>query len=230
MMRHKLMHAIGLMGVLTVALVSAGYADVVGNFEGVLDGWRAGDGMTLSFSTTGATLGTQTLQVDGPGGWHIDALADAKSHLATLGTKGVKITADVTVVAADVTTTWMQVEMVVNAESDNNNGDNDNLGWNELGFQDVIRDGQPHTYTWVLPDTLTGKIAGADNNISWFELALVSNLDGASVTKLYVDNIQVVGAAPRARAATSSSATSSRAWTAGPSAAAPMFATTITTA
>ena len=195
MKRQKLMHGIGLMAVLAVALVSTSYGDVVrvGDFEGNLDGWRAGDGMTLSFSTTGATVGTQALQVDGPGGWHIDALLDAKSHRAVLANKGVKITADVTAVAADMTTPWMQVEMVINATNNNDAGANNNLGWNELGFQDVIRDGQPHTYTWVLPDALTSKIAGADDNISWFELALVTNLDGASVTKFHIDNIQVVG-------------------------------------
>jgi hypothetical protein len=190
------MYAIGLMGILAVALVSTGYGDVVGNFEGKLDGWRAGDGFTLSYYPVGATLDALALQVDGPGGWHIDALLDAKSHRAALGNKGVKITADVTAVEADMTTTWMQAEIVINAQNNNDNGANNNLGWNELGFQDVIRDGQPHTYTWVLPDALAAKIAGADDSISWFELALVTNLDDASVTKFFVDNVQIVSEAP----------------------------------
>jgi hypothetical protein len=198
MMRQKLMYAIGLMAILAVALVSTSYGDVVGlgDFEGNLDGWRAGDGMTVSFGTTGATVGTQAMQVDGPGGWHIDALLDAKAHRAALANKGVKITADVTVVAADMTTEWMQVEMVINATNNNDAGANNNIGWNSLGAQDVVRDGQPHTYTWALPDALTSKIAAADDNISWFELALVTNLDGASVTKFYIDNIQVSYDAP----------------------------------
>jgi hypothetical protein len=129
------------MAVLTVALVSTSYGEVVkvGDFEGNLDGWRAGDGFTLSFSPTGATVGAQALQVDGPGGWHIDALLDAKPHRATLANKGAKITADVTVVAADMTTTWMQVGMVVNAQNNDDNGANNNLGWNDLGLQDVVR-------------------------------------------------------------------------------------------
>jgi hypothetical protein len=193
MTRQRLMYATGLIAVLAVALVSTSYGDVVGSFEGKLDGWRAGDGMTLSYSATGATAGAQALQVDGPGGWHIDALLDAKPHRATLANKGVTITADVTAVDADMTTPWMQVEMVINAENEDNNGANNNVGWNSLGAQDVLRDGQPHTYTWVLPDALTGKIAGADDNISWFELVLVTNLDGASVTTFYIDNIQIVG-------------------------------------
>ncbi len=196
MMRQK-MYAIGLMAILAVALVSTSYgaAVKVGDFEGMLDGWRAGDGMTIAFGTTGATVGTQAMQVTGPGNWHIAALLDAKSHRATLSNKGVKITADVTAFAADMTTGWMQVEMVINAQ---NSGTNNNVGWNGLGGQDVIRDGQPHTYTWTLPDTLTAKIAGADDNISWFELALISNLDAASVTKFYVDNIQISYEAPSA--------------------------------
>ncbi len=198
MMRQKFTYGIGLMAVLAVALVSTSYGDVVGDFEGNLDNWRAGDGMTLSFSATGATVGAQALQVDGPGEWHIDALLDAKAHRATLATKGVKITADVTAVAADMTTAWMQVEMVINAQSNNDNGANNNVGWNSLGAQDVIRDGQPHTYTWVLSDALTAKIAAADNNISYFELVVVTNLDSASVTKFYIDNIQVSSEAPSA--------------------------------
>ncbi|MEN6425318.1 MAG: LamG domain-containing protein [Phycisphaerales bacterium] len=177
----------------SVMLASTALADsiVVGDFEGGLDGWRAGDGMTLSFGATGATAGAEAMQVDGPGGWHIAALLDAKSQRAALGNKGVKITADVTVVAADMTTGWMQAEMVVNAQNNDDNGANNNIGWNALGGQDVVLDGQPHTYTWTLSDELAGKIAGADDNIGWFELALVSNLDGASVTRFYIDNIQV---------------------------------------
>jgi hypothetical protein len=198
MMRQKLMYGIGLMAVLAVALVSTSYGDVVkvGDFEGNLDGWRAGDGMTLSFGATGATVGTQAMQVDGPGGWHIDALLDTKAHRATLANKGAKITADVTVVPADMTTTWMQVEMIINGQNNDDNGANNNIGWVSVGAQDVILDGQPHTYTWALPDALTGKIAAADDNIGWFELALVSNLDGASVTKFYIDNIQLSYDAP----------------------------------
>jgi hypothetical protein len=45
----------------------------------------------------------------------------------------------------------------------------------------------------VLPEALTSAIAATDaKTISWFELALVSNLDGASVTKFYIDNVQLV--------------------------------------
>ena len=179
--------------VLALGLVSRSYGVevVVGNFEGSLNGWRPGSGMTLSFGATGATAGTQALQVDGPGNWHIAGLLDAKPHRTLLGTKGAKVTADVTAFAADMTTTWMQVGMVINGQNNNDAGANNNIGWKELGSQNVTRDGQPHTLTWALSDTLTAAIAGADNSIGWFELALISNLDSASVTKFYVDNIKI---------------------------------------
>lgn len=181
--------------VLAAALVSTSYGAVVGDFEGNLDGWYK-DTATLSLSATGATVGAQAMQVDNAGGWKLNAKLDAKAHLALLGAKGVKITADVTAFAADMTTPWMQVGMVVNAQNNASNGANNNLGWNDLGSQDIARDGLPHTYTWVLSDALTAKIAVADSTIAWFELALISNLDGASVTKFYIDNIQVVGLPP----------------------------------
>jgi len=172
-----------------------GPSDVIGDFEGSLDGWWANDA-TLSFSPTGATLGTEAMQVDGPGGWHMNASLDIKPHRASLGTTDATITADVTAFDADMTTTWMQVQMVINAQSNDDAGANNNIGWQELGSQDVTRDGQPHTYTWVLPESLTSAIAGADDSISWFELVLVTNLDGASVTKFYIDNIQLSYEAP----------------------------------
>jgi len=177
---------------LIVGLVSAGYGQVLtlGDFEGGLDGWAEGDA-TLSAGATGATVGGQALQVDGPGGWHIDALLDMRPNLAALANQGATITADITAIDTDMTTTWMQVEMVINAQNNDDNGANNNIGWNGLGLQDIAMDGEPHTYTWALPDDLVAMIAGADDNIGWFELALVSNNDSASVTKFYIDNIQL---------------------------------------
>ena len=168
---------------------------VVGNFEGDLDGWFQRDA-TLSFSTTGATLGTQAMQVDGPGGWHQNALLDLKPHRLLLSAPGAAITADVTAFDADMTTTWMNVELVINAQNNDDSGANNNVGWQSLGAQDIIRDGQSHTFTWAIPDSLRSVIAGVDDNISWFELVLVTNLDAASVTRFYIDNVQLVSEAP----------------------------------
>jgi len=180
-----------LVAVVLLSLASTSYGDIgAGNFEANLDGWAAADA-ALTFSPLGATLDYLALQVTGPGGWHIDAKLDMKPNRAALGVKGATITADVTAFEADMTTTWMQVEFVINAQNNNDAGANNNIGWKGLGGQDIARDGQPHTYTWAVPDDLAAAIAKTDPNIWWFELALVSNVDGASATKFYIDNIQV---------------------------------------
>jgi hypothetical protein len=180
-----------LVSVLLLSLASTSYGDVVlGDFEATLDGWAARDA-TLAFSPIGATSNWLALQVTGPGGWHMDAIRDIKADRAALGVKGVTITADVTAFEADMTTTWMQVEFIINAQNNNDAGANNNIGWKGLGGQDIARDGLPHTYTWAVSDDLAAAIAGTDPNIGWFELVLVSNLDGASATKFYIDNIQI---------------------------------------
>src|SRR4030042_614286 len=142
MMRQKIMYVVCVTAVL--ALAAAGHAKVVavGTFEGTLDGWWQ-DAATLSVSTTGATDGAEAMQVDAGGGWKLCAKFDAKSVRETLGKKGVKITADVTAFEADMTTTWMQVGMVVNGQNNDDNGPNNNIGWQDLGLKDVARDGTP---------------------------------------------------------------------------------------
>ncbi len=166
-------------------------AIMLGDFEGDFDGWWERDA-TLSLSTTGATVGAQAMQVDGPGDWHMNALLDLKPHRVALSQPGATITADVTAFDADMATTWMNVEMVINGQDNDDNGPNNNIGWQSLGSHAVTRDGQPQTLTWELPESLTTAISAVDDNISWFELVLVSNLDAASVTKFYIDNIQLV--------------------------------------
>ena len=193
MMCKKIIYLVSL--IIVLGTVSTNYAAVLGDFEGDLDGWFQRDA-TLSFSTTGATLNTQALQVDGPGDWHQNANLDLKPHRVALGQPGATITADVTAFDADMTTTWMNVEMVINGQNNDDNGANNNIDWQSLGSHAVTRNGQPQTLTWVLPEALTTAISGVDGNISWFELVLVSNLDGASVTKFYVDNILLFIDAP----------------------------------
>jgi len=188
-MSRKLIFSISL--VLVLGLLSTCYGILLSDFEAGLGGWWA-DAATLSLSTTGATSGTQALQVESPGGWKLNAKFNLRGFRDLLAVPGAMITADVTAFEADMTTTFMQVEMVINGQSNDDNGANNNIGWQELGDQDVIRDGQPHTYTWVLPEALSSAIAGTDDNISWFELALASNVEESSVTKFYIDNIQLV--------------------------------------
>ncbi|MBP8304250.1 MAG: hypothetical protein KBE04_09005 [Phycisphaerae bacterium] len=159
-------------------------------FEGTLEGWWQ-DAATITVGATGATAGSQAMQVDAAGGWKLAAKFNAKFVRDPLSHKGAKITADVTAFEADMTSTWMQVGMVVNGQNNDDNGPHNNIGWQDLGLKDALRDGQPHTLSWELPEALTDKIAGVTEDISWFELCLISNVDGASVTKFYVDNIQI---------------------------------------
>jgi hypothetical protein len=177
--------------VLALGLVSSSHGALIGDFETGLDGWLENDA-TISQSTTGATVGSNAMSVTGVGGWHINCRLDAKSLSSILGSPGAAITADVTVFDADITGGWMQVEMVINGQNNDDNGANNNIDWNPLGLQNVTRDGQPHTYEWVLPSDLATAIAGVDENIAWFELMLVTNLDGGSGMQAYVDNINAV--------------------------------------
>jgi len=162
-------------------------AILVSSFEGGLDGWYTDDWTagTVSLSPTGATDGVQAMQVEGPGGWQQLTKVDAKPHLAALATPGVSVTVDVTAFPADMTTTWMQVGMVINST--------EGVGWIDLGLQDITLDGQPQTLTWAIPEDATDKVATADDTIGWFELLLISNVDEASTAKVYVDNVQIVG-------------------------------------
>jgi hypothetical protein len=189
----RLMYVVCVATVLSLASSAMAASVLVSGFESGLEGWYTDQWVvgTISLSATGATEGTQAMLVEGPGGWSNLCKVDVKPHLAALANKGVKISLDVTAFAADMTTTWMQVDTVINAQSNDDNGANNNIGWNQFEAQGVAIDGQPHTLTWVLPDALTTKIAGADQNIGWFELQLISNVDGASVAKFYVDNIQI---------------------------------------
>ncbi len=177
--------------VLVLGLISSSYGALIGDFETGLDSWAAADA-AISQSPTGATVGSSAMFVDGPGGWHIDAILDAKGLRGILGAPGATISADITVFPEDITSGWMQVEMTINGQNNDESGPQNNIGWQGLGLQETTRDGQPHTYTWALSDDLTTAIAGSDDDIWWFELALISNLDGGSPMKMYVDNIQAV--------------------------------------
>lgn len=184
-----------LISVLVLSSVSTSYALVVGDFEGGLDGWVPAGDATLTLSATGATTGTGSLMIEGPGSWQMLAKLDIKSIRSVLGVDGATVSADVTAFAEDMQTDWMNMEMIINGQNNDDNGANNNIGWQSLGAVDIVRDGTTHTLTWVLPADLSSKIAGTDDSIAWFELFIVTN-NGATNTKIYVDNIQLSGAEP----------------------------------
>ena len=170
--------------------MSAAFGIVVDSFEGGVGAWTPSADVTLSQSTIGATDGSSSMQIDvAVAGWKNCALfnARAQAYRSPLGVQGVTISMDVTASPGDFTGTWMNIEPVINGQ---NYGTNNNVGWNTLGGQDIIRDGEPHRMTWVLPEALVQKIAATDDTIAWFELGIISNTDAAT-RKIYVDNVQI---------------------------------------
>jgi hypothetical protein len=176
---------------LAVALVvvPGSYAALIGNFEGSLDGWLPNDA-AISMSSIGASVGSGSMLISGPGGWHIDCRLDLKPIMGILGST-TQISADVTAFASDMTVSWMNMEMIYNGQNNDDSGTNNNIGWNSLGGRDILGDGITHTLTWDVPEALMNKLAGVDNNIWWLELMIISNNDGQNAM-FYVDNVQLI--------------------------------------
>ncbi len=174
---------------LAVTMVPCSYGMLIGNFEGSLDGWLPNDA-AISMSSIGASVGSGSMLISGPGGWHINCRLDLKPIMGALGS-ATKISADVTAFAADMTVNWMNMEMIYNGQNNDESGANNNIGWNSLGGMDILRDGITHTLTWDVPEALMNKLAGVDNNIWWLELMIISNNDGQNAM-FYVDNIQLI--------------------------------------
>jgi hypothetical protein len=191
-MRKKL---VLLISVLVLSLACTSHAVVIGDFEDGLDGWAPSGDNTLTQSTIGATTGTGSALIEGPGSWQMLALLDIKSLRSVIAVEGAAISADVTAFAEDMVTDWMNMEMIINGQNTDDNGANNNIGWQSLGGLDIVRDGVSQTLTWEIPADLSAKIAGVDDNIAWFELFIVTN-NGAANTKIYIDNIQLIGAEP----------------------------------
>jgi hypothetical protein len=185
---------------LVVSFAGTSYGLVISDFEqGSLDGWQPADS-ALSVGTTGATSGTGALLIEGPGGWHIHGKLNIKAQRMALAGPGSTVSIDVTAFAADMVTNWMNMEAIINGQNNDDNGANNNIGWQSLGTRDIVRDGLAHTLTWTVPEALSAKIAATDDNILWFELVMVTN-NGGTTTKLYVDDIQIPDLPPEAEPA-----------------------------
>ncbi len=185
-----------LCGILTLALGVSAQAMVLSDFEGNQGGWYTNDWTngTIAQSTIGASEGSGALRVDAAGEWKLACYYNLKPIRTTLGQDGATFSLDVTAFAADMATTWLNVGLVINAPGNDDYGANNNIGWNDLGQQPVALDGQPHTLTFPLSAALIAKLAGVTDNIGWYELGLTSNVDAASVTRFYIDNVQLTTA------------------------------------
>jgi len=184
-----------LISVLVLSLACTSQAIVVGDFEDGLNGWAPSGDSTLTLSTIGATTGAGSMLIEGPGSWQMLALLDIKSLRSVLAGDNAAISADVTVFAEDMETGWINMEMIINGQSHNDTGENNNIGWQSLGGLDLVLDGVSQTLIWEVPAELSAKIAGTDDNIEWFELVIITNNEAAN-TKIYIDNIQLIGAEP----------------------------------
>ncbi|MFC1604139.1 sugar-binding protein [Planctomycetota bacterium] len=184
-----------LISVLVLFSVSTSQALVIGDFEDGLDGWAPSGDNTVTLSTIGASTGTGSALLEGPGSWQMLALLDIKALRSVIAVEGAAISADVTAFAEDMETGWMNMEMIINGQNHDETGANNNIGWQSLGGLDIVRDGVTQTLVWDVPADLSAKIAGVDDNIEWFELFIVTN-NGAANTKIYIDNIQMLGAEP----------------------------------
>jgi len=184
-----------LISVLVLSLVSTSQALVVGDFEGGLDGWEQAGDATLSLATIGATSGTGSVLIEGPGSWQMLGKLEIKAIRSILGAEGAAVSADVTAFPEDMVTDWMNMEIIINGQNHDDTGANNNIGWQSLGGLDIVRDGVAQTLYWEVPADLSAKIAGTDDNIEWFELFIVTN-NGGTNTKIYLDNIQMLGAEP----------------------------------
>ncbi|MGB2866760.1 MAG: hypothetical protein WBC05_25740, partial [Sedimentisphaerales bacterium] len=184
-----------LISVLVLSSVSTSQALVVGDFEGGLDGWEQAGDATLTLTTIGATSGAGSVLIEGPGSWQMLGKLEIKAIRSVLGVDGAAISADVTAFAEDMVTDWMNMEIIINGQNHDDTGANNNIGWQSLGGLDIVRDGVTQTLYWEVPADLSAKIAGTDDNIEWFELFIVTN-NGGTNTKIYIDNIQMLGAEP----------------------------------
>ncbi len=183
-----------LVSVLLLSLASTGHAGIlVGNFEGALDGWYT-DQWTkgaITVSPIGATVGILSMQVTAATGVNNETKVDMKANRAKFGVRGMTVTADVTAFEADLPGgTKLDISMIINGQNDDQSGANNNIGWRSIAKVAVARDGQPHKYTWTMPDELADAIAKTNGSIWWFELAIESDTD-ATATKFYIDNIQL---------------------------------------
>ena len=179
-----------------LSLACTSQALVIGDFEGGFDGWQPAGASTLTLSTTGVTSGAGALLIEGPGSWQMLAKLEAKSLRGSLGVADAAVSIDVTALAADMVTDWMNMEVIINGQNNDASGAHNNIGWQSLGTQNVVRDGAAQTLRWEVPDDLAAKIAGTDDSIQWFELFIVTN-NGAPNTKIYIDNIQLLGTEPQ---------------------------------
>lgn len=204
---------------LLTGLVSVSSADVIGDFEGTLDGWAGSDGVTLAAGSTGVTLnaGALTATPDAGFSWGIKTNDTAKAA-GLAGTTGHMLYADVTFITAEWSTTGNLQDVYVGFAqiAMQGNGPSGSMGWTEFkASSDTGNPGYPGFWTPYEPwygETQTRTI-GFDLSVDkdgnpvdlysvfgggawWFELIFSTNIgsnDGGVVApgNYYIDNIRL---------------------------------------
>jgi hypothetical protein len=128
---------IGLILVLVLSWAVPSHALVVGDFGGGLDGWAPAGDATRTPVPTGVTKGSQAILIEGPGGWQMLAKLDIKAFRSVLGVEGAAVCADVTAFAADMQTDWMNMEMIINGQNNDETGANADVAGIPLDTYDV---------------------------------------------------------------------------------------------
>jgi hypothetical protein len=185
--------------VLLLGLASTSYGLVIGDWEDSMDMWVVWNG-TVSYSTTGATLNSKSLNLQIVSDWNTSIVYPVQSTPYRADFMGSNIfSIDVTFIASEWTGgTWVNVEsLVINCEQ----------GWFDLGKPhtdtsnpdypgswDPINGDDTRTLTWDY-SALLDSIA---DNSSWLEIVVVTNYDTAFTTggSYYFDNAQLIATTP----------------------------------
>jgi hypothetical protein len=171
--------------VCVLAMTAISFGDVViGDFEGSMDGWEMQNGAIGTFSTEGATLGSNSLEVEFGPEWITVlklSVADMAGDLPNLQT-----------ISFDITTRndngelpdwWFQSHIIFNTET---------AGWQDSGdvyAHDVPWSPLTETLSWDVPQSIRDVIATSGTG-GWAEVFIVTNTSGATNT-IWVDNVRM---------------------------------------
>ncbi len=161
---------------LSIPLHAAGV--MLGDFEGSMDGWTAGSGVTTDFSTQGVTHGAGSLQVTFSSGWRSLMTKSMVSQLSVLQT--------MTSVSMDVTTRndggqipgWLDFLFIINSGS---------TGWQQfdLAYPGVPVNPRTDTLTVTIPQSIRDAFQNGTGGYADFILIANSGSGGTA----WFDNI-----------------------------------------
>ena len=176
---------------LMLVLAPASHGIVIGNFEQQMDSfgptWETPN-PTLSYSTIGATLGSNSLAVQpNVNGWQWSIMHEGILDLAANNT----LSLDVTWVAAEWgATPWCNFkDIAINSDSPS--------GWKQYIPIDSANPAWPGSWDpagWGdNTRTLTWDLSGYNaTGATWMQLIFSTNFGGTTPGKYYIDNVQLI--------------------------------------